>query len=535
MLATAANFDKLAIVITEPETELPADPRAVRLRKVLVVGGGSAGWMAATMLATALSRGIEVTLVESDAIGIVGVGEATIPPIKQFNRFLKLDEQDFLRSAQGTFKLGIEFHNWGRIGERYLHQFGRVGREIDALVKLHHWWLAGRLAGGADYPAWEDVFVARAAARANRFALPLADPKQPLGRYTYAYHFDASLYARFLRRMAEERGARRVEGRIAGVARDPENGHVAALVLDDGRRLEADLFIDCSGFRSLLLGSELDEPWDDWSEWLPADRALAVPSASAADGITPYTKAIAHEVGWQWRIPLQHRTGNGHVFASAFSSESEAEQRLLAALDTKPLDTPRLLSFRCGRYRRAWVGNVVALGLSAGFLEPLESTSIHLVQAALERLLDYFPTRAMDPALRELFNRRTQEEWERVRDFIIAHYHLNARTDSDFWRHCAAMEIPDSLAFVLEAWRERGVLAVEGNHLFQLGSWSSMLIGQGLLPEGVHALADRAEPAYAAQQIRRIVGDVEAAAARLPLHADFIAAYCPAPQSAPAA
>lgn len=519
-----------------PDEYLPQNPVEERVRKVLVVGGGSSGWMAATMLATALSKDIEIELVESDAIGIVGVGEATIPPMQKFNRFVKLDERAFLADTQGTFKLGIEFHNWGRQGDKYLHQFGAVGREMDAIVKLHHWWLLGRTAqsagGAADYPEWQDLFVARAAAKEDRFA-PAGPQKQQLAnRYTHAYHFDANFYSRHLRTIAESRGARRVEGRITGVERGGESGFVSAVVLEDGRRLEADFFIDCSGFRSLLLGSELQEPWDDWSNYIPSDRALAVPTKRTEGGLKPYTQGIAHNVGWQWRIPLQHRTGNGHVFSSAFSSESEAEERLLATLDADALDTPRLIKFNTGRRKRAWVNNVVALGLSSGFLEPLESTSIHFVQSALERLVEYFPTRAMDGALQDAFNMHTEAEWTGVRDFIVAHYHLSEREDSEFWRYTRNMEIPDTLKHTLAVWRARGILDVDGGHLFQLGSWSSMLIGQRCMPGGVHALADRAEPEYAAADIRKIADECRAAASRLPSHADFIADYCPAPAPA---
>ena len=510
------------------DDQLPAVPREERVRSVLVVGGGSAGWMAAAALATSLSRDIELRLVESEAIGTVGVGEATIPPIRQFNRFLRLDERQFLRDTQGTFKLGIEFHNWARQGDSYLHQFGFVGREMDAVVKLHHWWLAGRLAGSDDYPDWQELSVARALARENRFAPPLRNPQQMLGRYTYAYHFDAHLYAAHLRGIAEERGAQRVAGTITSVERNGESGDVKAVLLDDGRRMEADLFVDCSGFRSLLLGGELAEPWEDWSRWIPSDRALAVPSKRGEGPVTPYTKGIAHEVGWQWRIPLQHRTGNGHVFASAFSGEAEAEQRLLATLDTEPVDTPRLIKFATGRRRRGWANNVVAIGLSAGFLEPMESTSLHFVQSALERLIELFPTRRMDPLLRDRFNSETALEWERVRDFIIAHYHLTEREDSEFWRYTKNMTVPDSLTEVLETWRARGVLAIPGNHLFQTGSWASVLIGQRFLPQGVHALTDRISPEEIAEDIRKIHREAHAAAAGLPDHADYLAGYCSA-------
>jgi len=509
---------------------VPADPRAERVRSVLVVGGGSSGWMAATMLATALPRGVAVRLVESEAIGIVGVGEATIPPIKQFNRAVQLDERAFMKATQATFKFGVEFRDWGSPGDRYLHQFGRVGREIDGQVRLHHWWLLGKRAGQADYPAWEDMFVAKAAGRANRFALPDANPRAPLGRYTYAYQFDAHLYAKHLRAVAESRGVERVEGRITGVERAADSEQVAAVLLDDGRRLEADLFVDCSGFRSLLLGGELGEPFESWSRWIPSDRALAVPSERGPGPLTPYTRSTAHPVGWQWRIPLQHRTGNGHVFASAFASESEAEQRLLAGLDTAALDEPRLIRFETGMRRRHWVGNVVAIGLAAGFLEPIESTSIHLVQTSLERLVELFPTRRMDARLRDRFNALTETEWVRVRDFIIAHYHLCRRDDSEFWRAMQAMTVPDSLAEVLALWRARGVLAIDGGHLFQLGSWSSVLIGQHCEPEGIHPLTSGAEPEVIAAEIRKIAEEVELAARALPPHDEFVARYCPADQ-----
>lgn len=511
------------------DEQLPAVPREERLRSVLVVGGGSAGWMAAAYLATALSRDIKITLVESEAIGIVGVGEATIPPLKQFNRFLRIDEREFIQATQGSFKLGIDFHNWGRIGDLYMHQFGTAGREVDTVIKLHHWWLSGRLAGEADYPSFEDVFPAKAIGRANRFSPPLPDQRAILGRYTYAYHFDAFLYGQFLRKLAEERGVTRVEGMIDGAERDGESGNVAAVVLKDGRRLEADLFVDCSGFRSLLLGTELAEPFDDWSQWLPNDRAWASTSERESDKVVPYTRATALEVGWQWRIPLQHRIGSGHVFSSAFSSEEAGLERLKATLDTPIIREPALLKFKAGRRTRSWVNNVVALGLASGFLEPLESTSIHLVQASIERLVDFFPTRHMDPVLRDRFNRDTQQDWERVRDFIIAHYHLTERTDSDFWNHVRTMTVPDSLSERFDLWRERGILAIEGNHLFQLGSWTSVLIGQRFLPKGVHALADRADPAYASRQIRDVVREVEAAASRLPMHDRFLKEHCPAP------
>lgn len=493
-----------------------------RVRKLLIVGGGSAGWMAAAMLSRALGRSITIELIESPAVVIVGVGEATIPPIRQFNRFCGVDERSFLRDTQGTFKLGIEFENWGKIGDRYLHAFGQVGQELDAVVRIHHWWKLGQLAGERDYPEWQDLFLGRAAADMQRFG---TDPRPggDLDRLLpHAFHFDAIAYGQHLRGLAEGRGVRRVEGTIVGAEKHGENGHVSEVVLDDGRRVSADLFIDCSGFRSLLLGDALGEQFDDWSRWLPADRAVVVQSERRALEIPPITRSIAHPVGWQWRIPLQNRTGNGHVFASAFCGEDEAEQRLRETLDSAAVGDPRLLRFATGRRRRPWVGNVVAVGLSAGFLEPLESTSIHLVQSALERLVELFPSRRMDPLLRDRFNRLSETEWCQVRDFLIAHYKVNQRSDSEFWKYCAGMEVPESLAELLALWKRHGVLAIDGGHLFQFSSWASLLIGQNMVPHDIHPLAGRADAKAIAPRIRHIAQALRQRASSLPDHAEFL-------------
>ncbi|MBX7528535.1 tryptophan halogenase family protein [Qipengyuania vesicularis] len=501
-----------------------SQPQAIA--DVLIVGGGSAGWMAATMLATALGPKTKVTLVESSAIGTVGVGEATIPPIKKFNRFCGIDERAFLAATNGTMKIGIEFENWGGRGEKYLHAFGNVGRELDGLVRLHHWWRMGQSAGLADYPAWEDLYLARPAANAMRFGLPGQPTGNPGDRLVHAYHFDAQLYAQFLRKISEQRGVAHVEGKIASVGRDGESGHVTHVVLDDGRELAADFFVDCTGFRSLLLGEAMEEPFEDWSRWLASDRALAVPSAPDERGIIPITRSIAHNVGWQWRIPLQNRIGNGHVYSSAFSTDEAAEERLLSGLDTPARDTPRLICFTTGRRKNAWSGNVVAIGLSAGFLEPLESTSLHLVQTGLERLVDFFPSRRIEPALRDRYNVLVEQEWTQIRDFIIAHYKVNQRGDSEFWRHCASMDVPDTLTELLELWEHQGRLTIDGGHLFQLGSWSQVLIGQNLLPKAVHSLTNRTSAEAAARDIRQIAASLRARAEGLPLHKDFLESYC---------
>ncbi|MEP5938367.1 MAG: tryptophan halogenase family protein [Erythrobacter sp.] len=498
------------------------DPHSAPLRKILIVGGGSAGWMAAAFLSRILGRVAEIELLESDAIGTVSVGEATIPPIRKFNKFCGVDEASFLRETHGTFKVGIQFENWGKIGDRYLHAFGRVGEELDAFVRMHHWWRLGQQAGGADYPKWEDLFLGRAATNLNRFGF---DPRNP-GRLSellpHAYHFDAIAYGQHLKKIAEAQGVKRIEGVAVSASRLPDTGNVRAAILDDGREIDADLFIDCSGFRSILLGAVMEEPFNDWSHWLPADRAVVVQSRSNGSEIFPATRASAHCVGWQWRIPLQHRVGNGHVYASAFSSDDEAKARLLGHLDGDAIGDPRILRFATGRRQRSWVGNVVGLGLAAGFLEPLESTSIHLVQSALERLAQLLPAQDISPALRDRFNTQTETEWCQVRDFIIAHYKVNQREDSEFWRYCSAMEIPETLAENLALWESEGALTIDGGHLFQLGSWAAVLIGQNLLPSRVHSLTTRVEASAIEPRIKMLARTLESQAEALPGHSAFL-------------
>ncbi|WP_394728612.1 tryptophan halogenase family protein [Altererythrobacter sp. GH1-8] len=501
-------------------------PSPEPISRLLIVGGGSAGWMAAMMLSRTLGRTAEIGLIESEAVGIVGVGEATIPPIRQFNRFCGVDEAEFLRATQGTFKTGIQFEGWGRPGEKYIHAFGRVGQELDAVVKLHHWWRMGQAAGLPDYPRFEDLYLGRAATDLQRFGFDPRNPGQLAQLLPHAYHFDAIAYGQFLRGQCEANGVKRIEGLIAGVERDSETGNVTSVTLEDGRMLAADLFIDCSGFRSILLGEALEEPFDDWSHWLPADRAVVAQSEPTGPEILPATRAIAHPVGWQWRIPLQRRIGNGHVYASSFSSDEEAEARLLATIEGVVTTDPRILRFRTGRRKQPWSHNVVALGLAAGFLEPLESTSIHLVQSGIERLVDLFPSRRIDPLLRDRFNAQSELEWSQVRDLIIAHYKVNQREDSDFWRHCAAMDVPDSLAETLALWEGHGRLAIDGGHLFQLGSWAQVLIGQNLQPQSVHPLTSRADAAAIAPRLRDIARGLRQQAERLPDHAAFLQQYC---------
>ena len=510
---------------------LPNDPQADFVRKVLIVGGGSAGWMAAAMLSRVLGPATEIELVESEDVGIVGVGEATIPPLRKFNQFCGVDESAFLRDTQGTFKVGIEFENWGKIGDRYLHAFGRVGQELDAVVRMHHWWNLGRIAGGENYPEWQDLFLGRSAMDLQRFGFG-ANEQDVSALLPHAYHFDAVAYGQHLRRLSESRGVKRTEGKIVSVSKDGESGNVQDVTLDDGRRISAELFIDCTGFRSLLLGDAMEEEFDDWSHWLPSDRAVVVQSESDSNEILPATRSIAQPVGWQWRIPLQNRIGNGHVYSSSFCDDAEAESQLLANIEGNALSEPRILRFKTGRRQRPWVGNVVGLGLSAGFLEPLESTSIHLVHAGLERLVELFPTRNMPPLLRNRFNEQSEREWNQVRDFIIAHYKVTQRDDSEFWRYTREMQVPDSLSEILSLWKENGTLAVDGGHLFQLGSWAAILIGQNLLPNNVHPLAVRVDPSQIVPRIQQLSQALRKRAETLPNHAAFVSRMGAAGKSA---
>ena len=485
--------------------------------RIVIAGGGSAGWMAAAALGRFLDSRYQVTLVESEAIGTVGVGEATIPQIHLFNRSLGIDERQFVAAAEATYKLGIEFDGWTRRDHRYMHAFGPVGRGL-GLVPFHHLWRKARASGlGEDYGAYS---LNETAARAGRLARGQGRPG-PVPDLVYAFHFDASLYAAFLRRFAEANGVRRVEGKIARVERNGETGDIAALLLDGERRIEGDLFVDCTGFRGLLIGEALGSKYVDWSNYLPCNRALAVPCARS-EAFRPYTQSIARDAGWQWRIPLQHRTGNGHVYCNAFTREEEAAETLLANLDGEPLDQPRALSFATGRRAEFWSGNCVALGLAAGFMEPLESTSLHLVQSGIARLLTYFPRSRVEPTDRAEFNRLTAFEWERIRDFIVLHYKANGRLGEPFWDACRAMAVPDSLTEKLEPWRASGRLHREGEELFTEEGWAQVLIGQGVLPADWHPLADQVEGEELAGYLKSLRDAYVRKAAAMPTHAETV-------------
>lgn len=498
-----------------------------RIRDVVIVGGGTAGWMTAAALAATMGEQLRIRLIESEEIGIVGVGEATIPAIRLFNGLINLDEDQFLRATQGTFKLGIEFQNWGRIGESYMHAFGQIGQSLD-LIEFWQYWLRGRREGVAE-PLGRYSFN-ETVARAGRFARSDTIPGTRLDGLAYAFHFDAGLYARFLRGMAEKNGVVRSEGRIVGVNRDGESGFVRSVTLASGEEYAGELFIDCSGFKGLLIEETLGTGYLDWSQWLPCDRAIAVPTANVGPA-RPYTQSIAHTAGWQWRIPLQHRTGNGHVFSSQWMSEDEATQILLDTVEGEPLAEPRTIPFTTGTRKQAWNRNVIALGLASGFIEPLESTAIHLVQNGIAKLISHFPDRGFAQANIDAYNRRVAYDFERIRDFIILHYTANQR-DEPFWRAARAMELPHSLRDKIALFEATGRVFREQEELFTEIGWFQVLVGQNILPDTYHPLADALTHEELAGFLADLKTIVSAPAARLPLHADFIAQHCAAPTSA---
>jgi tryptophan halogenase len=490
-------------------------------QRVVVVGGGTAGWMTAASLVRLLPNACTVHLVESAEIGIVGVGEATLPHLRAFVETLGIDEAEFMRTTHATFKLGIDFRDFGRIGSTYLHPFGDFARPVNH-VPFFHYWLRMHAEGRQD--SLFDYSVANVMSAAGRFMPPSTDPASLMSTISYAYQFDATLFAPYLRRYAEARGTLRTEGKVVEVEQDPESGDVAAIVLESGGRIEGDLFIDCSGFRSLLLGGTLAEPWEDWSPWLPCDRACALPCTPPPGPIEPLTRATAMKAGWRWRIPLQHRVGNGYVYSSAHLSDDEAAAAISGAIEGKPLADPRVLRFRAGRRRNSWSHNVVAVGLASGFLEPLESTSIYLVQVAITQLVELFPYGRIDPRDRDEFNRLVDLEYDRIRDFLILHYHATSRDDSDFWNHVRTMEVPDSLHEKIVLWRREGRVGRYSQGLFLEPSWVSVYIGQGIVPETWDQRADAPDSVGLGQAMDQLRGQIRQAVAGMPDHAAFIAA-----------
>ncbi len=494
--------------------------------RIVILGGGTAGWMCASGLVSLLpATDYDVTLIESDEIATVGVGEATLPHIKTYNDMLGIDEAEFMRATGGSIKLGIEFVDWLRQGVRYIHPFGTFGDRWTNADFQHHW--ARARIDGTDSRSLQDYSFAVAACHANGFEHPNSDPKSIRSTYSYAYHFDAGLYAQYLRGWATARGVRRMEGKVGGVVRDGESGDVSALTLASGAEIRGDLFIDCSGFRSLLLGQAMGVPWLDWSEWLPCDRAIALP-CTGVEPLTPYTRATAQRGGWTWRIPLQHRIGNGYVFSSRFCDEGEARKTLLAALDGEALDEPRLLRFQAGRREVGWAGNCVAVGLASGFLEPLESTSIFLIQAATIDLIASMPRRGerVDARLRREFNRLFATHYDRTRDFLVLHYTANERFGEPLWDHVRTMELPDSLVHKMALFRESAAAPEYRLGLFSRDSWLSVLEGQGVLPSAANPLAHRLSAAERQARLDDLAARIAVNAGEMTPHGEFLASYC---------
>ncbi len=496
--------------------------------KVVIVGGGTAGWMAAALLSRLFEKLLTIVLIESDEIGTVGVGEATIPQILNLVNVLGIDENEFLAQTQGTIKLGIQFNNWGAQGDTYIHAFGAVGRPL-GMLEFHHYWLRARAEGwGGDIAAYS---LNSAAALQNRYEPFEQFGETGLSGLVRAYHFDAGLVTQFLRGPAEARGVQRIEGKIVDTQLRGDDGFVESVRLENGTVIEGDLFLDCSGFRGLLIEEALQTGYESWGHWLPCDRAVAVPCATV-DPLLPYTQSTARDAGWQWRIPLQQRTGNGHVFCSDYVSEDEATQQLLQNLDGEPLGEPRVLRFNTGRRRKFWNKNCVALGLASGFLEPLESTSIHLVQSGLSRLINLFPHRGISETLTDEYNRQCIYEFERIRDFIILHYHANQRDDSQFWIDCRNMSVPDALLHKIRLFQDTGLLQEDSEDLFKNVAWLQVMLGQRIEPRSYHRMADTLAP----QQLHKFVDGIQQLVARKSTsfadHREYINSHCPAARPA---
>ena len=495
------------------------------IKRILIAGGGSSGWMTAALLARLFQGLYEIVLVESEDIGTIGVGEATIPAIKKYNELLGLDENEFMARTQGSFKLGIQFVDWWKQGQSYIHGFGVIGQDWEWL-RMHHYWLKAHAQGRADdFAAYS---INTAAALENKFVRAQTQMgDSPLSQIAHAFHFDASLFARFLSAYAQERGVRRREGKIVDVTLRAEDGFIDSVTLDDGEVIGADLFVDCSGFRGLFINQALGVGFDDWSHWLPCDRAVAVP-CERSENFTPYTRSTAHGAGWHWRIPLQHRTGNGHVYSSQFIDDAEAERVLLANLDGAPRADPFRVEFKAGKRKQLWHKNCVAIGLAGGFLEPLESTSLHLVQSGIIRMVRLLPDAGFDAATIAEFNRQTDFEYERIRDFIILHYKATERRDTPFWDYCRTMEVPDTLQRKLDLWMANGRIFREDEELFAEESWIQVLLGQGMIPRGHDPLVDIKSDAQIAQYLGNIAAVIGKCVAVMPTHAEYVAKTCPA-------
>ncbi len=492
------------------------------LKNIVIVGGGSAGWMTAAALSSLLSSGAtRVTLVESDRIGTIGVGEATIPAVINFNAMLGINEAEFLKATNGTFKLGIEFADWGRKGESYFHPFGSHGVDMQG-IDFHQYWLHS-MAGGN--PAkLQDYSLCAVAAEQNKFILPDQNPRSVLSHLRYAYHIDATLYAKYLRRYAETRGIQRIEGKVESVQQDNETGDITHLTLDNGDVIAGDFFFDCTGFRALLIDKTLKAPFSDWSHWLPCDTAQTL-ATERAGPLLPYTKATAKSAGWQWRIPTQHRTGNGHIYSSQYMNDNDAIDILMQGLDSKPLGEPRKIRFKTGCRENLWRKNCIAIGLSAGFLEPLESTSLFLIQQGISRFISLFPTSGVSDVVRNEYNIQMRKEFHQVRDFIILHYVATQRDDSPFWNYCRTMSIPDSLKRKMELFTEAGRIFRYDDELFSKPSWIAVCVGQNLIPKACDPVVSSLPHAQVDHSLGSMRAAMVKAAQKMPTHADFLKHY----------
>ncbi|TYK65745.1 tryptophan halogenase family protein [Colwellia echini] len=489
------------------------------IKNVVIVGGGTAGWITASLLAKIIGKAINITLIESDKIGIIGVGEATIPPIINFNNALGIDENTFIKETKATIKLGIEFENWKQKGDSYMHAFGSIGKSFPFCDFSHYW--VKSLQNGDDSSLW-DYSLNYQAAKKGKFAKLPHIEGTTLPGLAYAYHFDASLYAQLLRRFSEAKGVTRIEGTINKVNVNQDDGSIDSVTLEDQQKITGDLFIDCTGLHALLIEKTLNTGFEDWSHWLPCDRAMAVPCESV-DKITPYTRSTAHDAGWQWRIPLQHRIGNGIVYSSKHMTDEQAKETLLANLDGKPLAEPRAIPFRTGRRLKQWHKNVISIGLSSGFLEPLESTSIHLIQTAAIRLVKNFPHNGINDEEVTEFNRQSRIEIEKIRDFIILHYKLNERNDSEFWRTCQRMDIPDTLREKIALFKKTGKVFREYDDLFAEVAWQQVMVGQGITPEDHHPLADNLTDEQLRDLTTHLKMIINNTVDKLPSHEEFLA------------
>ncbi len=490
-----------------------------KVQKVVIAGGGTAGWVAAAALSKQLGKLIDVVLVESDQIGTVGVGEATIPPMRVFHSLLGIDEQEFMRATEAVFKLGISFKNWGQIGDHYIHPFGTTGQG-SFLADFQHFWLHGK-SKGIDAEFGEYSFEIQAA-KANKFAT------SKNSSINYAYHLDATRYAQYLRQFSENLGTKRIEGKIQQVQQHPD-GDIKALLLESGEVVEADLFIDCTGFAGLLIDKTLKTPYEDWSHWLPCNSAIAIQTESV-EPAKPYVTCTAHQAGWQWHIPLQHRVGNGNVFCSDFVSDDQAKQHLLDNVKGKVLTEPRVIKYKTGRRTLFWNRNCVALGLSSGFVEPLESTSIYMFMNGIVRLMKMFPFNGVTQQSTDEYNKQSIAELENIRDFIILHYHATSREDSEFWRYCKNMSVPDSLSHRMELFRETGLAFQGERELFRLESWTHVMLGQGIMPKNYHAIFKTMSDEELVSHLTNTRNTIANAVAKLPNHQDFVNQYCKAPR-----